>query len=204
MKIKFAFNYTFELHDCKLDSLIAAFKQMIQQLLSCFISSVLLQFADHLLVNVDVECSAGGKPFFSCPKCGGHSFKWKTRKSRSVFAQVTTCLCTVSIPQMQIQCKKCGCKQYIVRALLDLLPYARLSERTEHQLALCGALTSFRVSEVFARTFGASFRRSTIWRCVQKVGQKLSFAISPEELGEAQADGTGIRAFALKPLSCWK
>jgi hypothetical protein len=34
-------------------------------------------------------------------------------------------------------------------------------------LALCGALTSFRVGEVFARTFGASFRRSTVWRCVR-------------------------------------
>lgn len=192
MKIELSFNYTLELHDCKLDSLISAFKQMIAPLLSSFISSVLRQFADHLLGNMAVECSAERKQFFRCPKCGAHYFKWKTRESRSVFAQLTTCLGTVSIPQMQIQCKKCGCKQYIVRALLDMFPYARLSELTEHQLALCGSLTSFRVSEVFARTFGASFRRSTIWRCVQKVGQKLSFAISPEELGEAQADGTGI------------
>ena len=192
MKIELSFNYTLELHDCKLDSLISAFKQMIPPLLSSFIASVLRQFADHLLGDVAVECSAEGKQFFRCPKCGEHYFKWKTRESRSVFAQLTTCLCTVSIPQMQIQCKKCGCKKYIVRELLNLLPYAHLSEQTEHRLALFGALTSFRVSEVFARTLGASFRRSTIWRSVQKVGQKLSFAISPEELGEAQADGTGI------------
>ena len=192
MKIELSFNYNLELSDCKLDSLISAFKQMISPLLSAFIATVLRQFADRLLGNMAVDCSVEGKKFSHCSKCGEHSFRWKTRESKSVSAKLVTSLGMVLIPQMQIQCKKCGHKKYIVRSLLDLLPYARISKLTEHQLALCGSLTSFRVSEVFARIFGASFSRSTIWRCVQKVGKSLFFAISPDELGEGQADGTGI------------
>ena len=162
MKIELSFNYTLTLPDCKLDSLVSAFKAMIPALLSAFISSVLQRFADLLLGNMfndGLPEVAGG--LFACPGCGGRSFMWKTRRSGTVSAQLATPLGTVCVPQMQIQCRKCGSKQYIVRKLLDLPPYAHLSGRTEHQLALCGALTSFRVGEVFARTFGASFRRST-------------------------------------------
>ena len=192
MKIELSFNYIVELHDCKLDSLIAAFKQMILPLLSAFISTVLRQFADRLFGNMAIDCSKEEELSIPCSKCGGHFFNWKTRASKSVTATVATCLGVVSIPQMQVQCKKCGHKQYVVRSLLNLLPYARLSAQTERQLALCGSLTSFRVSEVFARVFGGSFTRSTVWRCVQKVGKSMSFAISPDECPEAQADGTGI------------
>ena len=193
MKIELSFNYTLTLPDCKLDSLVSAFKAMIPALLSAFISSVLQRFADLLLGNMfnDGLPEVAGR-LFACPGCGGRSFMWKTRRSGTVSAQLATPLGTVCVPQMQIQCRKCGSKQYIVRKLLDLPPYAHLSGRTEHQLALCGALTSFRVGEVFARTFGASFRRSTVWRCVQKVGRLLDFSVSPGEKGVAQADGTGI------------
>ena len=193
MKIELSFNYTLTLPDCKLDSLVSAFKAMIPALLSAFISSVLQRFADLLLGNMfndGLPEVAGG--LFACPGCGGRSFMWKTRRSGTVSAQLATPLGTVCVPQMQIQCRKCGSKQYIVRKLLDLPPYAHLSGRTEHQLALCGALTSFRVGEVFARTFGASFRRPTVWRSVQKVGRLLDFSVSPGEKGVAQADGTGI------------
>ncbi|MGI6354231.1 MAG: hypothetical protein ACOX6W_18295 [Lentisphaeria bacterium] len=192
MKIELSFNYTVDLADCKLDSLTSAFKAMLAAQLSTFISSVLQQFADRLLGSMADGLPAEAGQLLVCPGCGGRSFKWKTRMSSSVSAKLTTAFGTLSIPQMQIQCRECARKQYIVRKLLKLLPYARLSEQMEHQLALCGSLTSFRVSEVFARTFGASFRRSTVWRCVRKVGRLLDFSVSPDERGEAQADGTGI------------
>jgi hypothetical protein len=40
VKIELSFNYTLTLPDCKLDSLVSAFKAMIPALLSAFISSV--------------------------------------------------------------------------------------------------------------------------------------------------------------------
>lgn len=113
MKIELSFNYNLELSDCKLDSLISAFKQMISPLLSAFIATVLRQFADRLLGNMAVDCSLEGKTFSHCSKCGGHSFRWKTRESKSVSAKLVTSLGMVLIPQMQIQCKKCGHKKYM-------------------------------------------------------------------------------------------
>ena len=192
MKTELSSNYTVDFADCKLDSLTSAFKAKIPAILSTFISSFLQQFADRLLGNMAEGLPGEAGQLLACPGCGGLFFKWKTRMSSTQAAQLTTPYGTVFIPQMQIQCMECGSKQYIVRKLLGLPPYARTSELTEHQLALGGSLTSFRVGEVFARIFGAPFRRSTIWRCVQKVGRQLGFSVSPDERGEAQADGTGI------------
>lgn len=192
MKIELTFNYNLELHDCKLDNLVFAFKQLIPALLSAFIAAVLRQFAERLLGNMAVSGPSGEEQPFNCSRCGAQTLIWKTRASRTVTTKLTTCMGSATVPQMQVQCKKCGRKEYIVRRLLDMPAYSRMSERTEHQLALCGSLTSFRVGEVFARVYGASHSRSTIWRCLQKVGKLMSFSISPKEHGEGQADGTGI------------
>jgi len=192
VKIEMSFNYIVEISDFKLDSLVSSFRQLLLPLLSSFISNILHQLGDTLVENLPVHLTNNKNDTFCCPKCGSRSFKWKTRRSTSLSTKLSTELGTVAIPKMQIQCRKCGHKRYIVRELLGLLPYARMSFQTEQKLALCGSLTSFRVGEVFSRVFGVSFARSTIWRCVQKVGEKLSFSISPDERGEAQADGTGI------------
>ena len=192
MKIELTFNYNLELSDCKLDTLVFVFKKMIPSLLSAFIAAVLQQFVNQLIGKMLVNRSSDSKQSFPCSKCGAQNLIWKTRASKTVQAKLKTSIASITIPQMQVQCKNCGSKEYIVRRLLGLQPYARLSAHTEHQLALCGSLTSFRVCEVFARVFGAQISRSTIWRCVQKVGAALSFAVSPDECAEAQADGTGI------------
>jgi ribosomal protein L37E len=192
MKIELTFNYNLELHDCKLDNLVFAFKQMIPAFLSAFIAAVLRQFADRLLGNMAVSRPSGEEQPFNCSRCGAQTLIWKTRASRTVTTKLTTCMGSATVPQMQVQCKKCGHKEYIVRRLLGMPAYSRMSECTEHQLALCGSLTSFRVGEVFSRVYGAFHSRSTIWRCLQKVGKLMSFSVSPNELGEGQADGTGI------------
>jgi hypothetical protein len=93
---------------------------------------------------------------------------------------------------MQVECKKCNKKRYLVRELLEQRPRSRISPSTEQQLALLGALSSYRVCEVSARIFGAVFSHSTIWRSTQKVGKLLNFSVSKDELGICEADGTGI------------
>ena len=139
MKIELTFNYNLELHDCKLDNLVFAFKQMIPAFLSAFIAAVLRQFAERLLGNMAAGPPPGGEKPFHCSKCGAHTLIWKTRASKTVTAKLVTCMGPATVPQMQVQCKKCGHKEYIVRRLLDMPAYSRISKHTEHLLALCGS-----------------------------------------------------------------
>lgn len=192
MKSQFSTNYNPEVTNCKLDSLVAAFTQALPEALSEYVYQCLHQVAARAIGNAAVSPSAEEAERLSCPRCGGHAFKWKTHRSRSVSASLVTSLGTIRVPQMQVQCCQCGRKRYLVRELLELPSYARLTSLLEQKLALCGSLTSFRVGECMAALFGSPFPRSTIWHCVQKVGASMSFAISPDERGEAQADGTGI------------
>ena len=192
MKIQISLNYSVEVSEFNLSFLVSVFRQLIPLLLSGFISSVMRQLSE----SIGTSSSAAGqmltKETFRCPKCGSLAFIWKTRGSSTTRAKVLTEIGPVEIPQMQIQCRKCGRKTYITRKILGLERYAKMTNDTAQKLALCGSLSSFRVCEVFWRISGFVFSRSTIWRCVQKVGESLRFAISPDEKPVGQADGTGI------------
>lgn len=65
-------------------------------------------------------------------------------------------------------------------------------------LAFVGALATFRVSGKIFSMFGVPFDRMAVWRCVQKVGKTISFALDPKELPSGQADGTGIPIVGIK------
>lgn len=186
MKISFQYECTLEIDNFNLDHLLAAFKTLLLSLLSSFISQALQQLATSMTEEKTTE------NVLSCPHCGSQKHKWKTRASSSVSASFITCYGQVNIPQMQVECKKCNKKRYLVRELLEQRPRSRISPSTEQQLALLGALSSYRVCEVSARIFGASFSHATIWRSTQKVGKLMEFSVSEEELGICEADGTGI------------
>lgn len=186
MKIKFKYECTLEIDNFKLDHLLAAFKTLLTSLLSSFISQALQQF------GVSLTEGEANENTLRCPHCGSQRHKWKTHSSSSVFASFETCYGKIRVPQMQMECRQCDKKRYLVRELLELRPRSRISPLTEQQLALMGSLSSYRVCEVSARIFGAAFSHATIWRCTQKVGRLMNFSVSEDEFGICEADGTGI------------
>ena len=91
-----------------------------------------------------------------------------------------------------MECKGCGSKQYITRALLGMEPRKRIPEETRRKLALMGALTSYRVSEKFGKMFGWAIDKMTIWKSVQQVGAGMDFVLDENEEPRREADGTGV------------
>ncbi len=182
MEIKLSVNYTIEMKECDIDSLTAAFKVLLMHVFTDLVIQTLRQFADEAMARTI-------KPF-SCD-CGNEvNFIWKTRDAKSTL--VRTLYGVLTLPQMQVQCKKCGKKIFITRLLLNIVKYRSMSSTTEKILAYMGSLGSFRVCGKILSVFGLSFDRTAVWRCVQKVGKTITFDIDPDELGEAEADGTGI------------
>jgi hypothetical protein len=164
-------------------SVMQAFMVLLPQLLEDFFQKVLVAFGEH-------EMGLQEKSF-TCKSCGNNEeFIWKTRHGKPTV--LLTWLRWITLSQLQVQCKRCGSKQYITRTLLGLEPMQRIPTETRKRLALIGALTSYRVSEKIGKMFGWAVDKMTIWKSVQQVGAALEFALDKNELPRAEADGTGV------------
>ena len=188
VNVEYNIGYSVEIKECRIDCLVAAFKQLLPLLLGAFVEAALRQFAADAMRQ-------RRKPFScECGNCG--DFIWKTKEAKPTV--IATVFAVLRLPQMQVQCKACGKKMFITRALLGIDGRRRMSSVTEKMLALVGALTTFRVSGKIFAMFGVPLDRMAVWRCVQRVGKTISFALDPKQLPSGQADGTGIPTVGIK------
>ncbi len=189
MKFNFEFNYTIDIQDCKLNTVLAAYNEMKTDLLNIFTQKVIEEFANEYMTHRI-------KPF-ACEQCGNNeNFIWKTRHGR--LTKIITILQPVFLRQLQVECKECGHKFYITRSLLGLEKRKRMSKDTIKRFGLIGALTTYRVAEKIIKMFGIAIDKMTIWRSVQKIGSEIEFNIDPDEEGRGEADGTGIPIRGIK------
>jgi len=76
MKFNIEFNYTIDIKDCNLNTLINCFNEMKKILLNKFIQDIIVGFGNYHMAQ-------GIKPFY-CEKCGNNeNFIWKTRKGKT-------------------------------------------------------------------------------------------------------------------------
>ncbi|CAH1071952.1 conserved hypothetical protein [Candidatus Nitrotoga sp. 1052] len=156
---------------------------LLPQLLEDFFQKVLVALGEY-------EMSQEKKSFV-CKCCGNDTkFIWKTRHGKAT--TILTWFRYITLKQLQVECKGCGSKQYITRALLGMEPRKRIPEETLRKLALMGALTSYRVSEKFGKMFGWAIDKMTIWKSVQQVGAGMDFVLDENEEPRCEADGTGV------------
>jgi hypothetical protein len=189
MKIDYRATFSIDIAEPSLKALTQAYFQLSRILLSDFFQNVLRRFAEHFM---ELET----KPFW-CERCGNRKeFIWKTRVGKPT--EVLTIFGLVRLGQLQVRCKHCGHKMYLVRRMLGIEPKVKVPQETVRKLGLLGALTSFRVAQKIVGMFGWALDRMTIWRSVQRVGREIHFDVDPDELGLGQADGTGIPIRGIK------
>ena len=182
MKIDFSPHYSLEMKDCSAKSLTALLSKLLPLLLADLYHCVLLAFAEKYLSSPE--------KVFHCKQCGCNEFNWKTRSGkRTVFG---TKWGDIRVPQLQVRCRDCGSRVYITRQLLEMKPREKIDRRTFRELALVGALASYRCGEKICGIFGSSVSKSTIWRCVQHAGSEIEFDLDTGGLAAGMADGTGI------------
>ncbi|MGA9665279.1 MAG: hypothetical protein WBQ69_02385 [Gallionella sp.] len=168
---------------CDFSSIMKAFLILLPQLLEDFFQKVLVAFGEYEM--------AQEKKSFACKCCGNATtFIWKTRHGKAT--AILTWFRYITLKQLQVECKECGSKQYITRALLGMEPRKRVPEETRRKLALLGALTSYRVAEKFGKMFGWAIDKMTIWKSVQQVGAGMEFVLDENEEPRCEADGTGV------------
>jgi len=189
MKIDYRATFSIDIKEPTLKALTEAYFQLSRILLSDFFQNVLRRFAEHFM---ELET----KPF-CCERCGNcKDYIWKTREGKPT--EVLTIFGLVRLGQLQVRCKHCGHKMYLVRRLLGIEPKVKVPQETVRKLGLLGALTSFRVAQKIVGMFGWALDRMTIWRSVQRVGREIQFDVDLDELGMGQADGTGIPIRGIK------
>ncbi len=181
--IDFECQFSVTLQQSDFVSIMQAFLMLLPQLLTDFFQRVLVGFGEY-------EMSLPRKSF-ACKGCGNDTaFVWKTRHGKAT--TLLTWFRWIALKQLQVQCTRCGRKQYITRMLLGLEPRQRVPEATRRKLALLGALTSYRVAAKLGTLFGWALDKMTIWKAVQHVGASLEFALDETEAPRGEADGTGI------------
>jgi transposase-like protein len=188
--ITISFDCQFEVHlkDSSLSSILAAFAELLPQILTDFIQKVLVGFGEHVM--------AFKKKPFAC-ECGNdREFTWKTRHGKKT--KIHAFYQWVWLQQLQIACKHCGSKFYITRKLLGMKPKKRIAAEISRKLGLLGSLTTFRVAEKIGKMFGWSVDKMTIWSAVQKTGSEIEFKVDEKELPQGEADGTGIGIKGIK------
>lgn len=189
MKTNLSIKISVETPDCKIDTIIGAFKKVLPLFLAEFAKVILKGYAKDIMSLVE-------KPF-SCDHCGNNRhFIWKTMNAKPT--TIMTIFGKIVLGQMQIQCKECGHKMFITRKLLGICKYRKMSGTTERILAMIGSLTTFRVSEKLLGMFNIRLDKITVWRCVQRVGEKIKFDLDLDEAPKGQADGTGIPIQGIK------
>ncbi len=175
--------FSLQIQSSSFSSIFKAFLQLLPQLLEEFFQKTLVSFAENEMKST--------RKSFACKCCGNDTeFKWKTRHGKATC--ILTLFCWITLRQLQVECKRCGSKQYITRTLLDMESKKRVPDETRRKLALIGALTSFRVSEKIGSMFGWAINKMTIWKSVQLIGSKMEFMLDSNEQPRGEADGTGI------------
>lgn len=183
--ITVGFDCQFEVHlkDSSLSSILAAFAELLPQLLTDFFQKVLVGFGEHAM-------GLKKKPF-ACACCGNdREFTWKTRHGKKT--KIHAFYRWVELQQLQVLCKRCGSKFYITRKLLGIEPKKRIAAEIYRKLGLLGSLTTYRVAEKIGGMFGWAVDKMTIWSAVQKTASEIEFKLDDQELAQGEADGTGI------------
>ena len=158
--------FRFDISEPTLKAITQAYIQVSRMLLSDFFQTVVKRFAEYFM-------ELKTKPFY-CGLCGNREeFIWKTREGK--LTEVLTLFGMVRLSQLQVKCKRCGYKMYIVRKLLGVEPKVKVPRETVRKLGLLGALTSYRVAQKIVGMFGWVLDRMTIWRSVQRVGKEIRF-----------------------------
>jgi len=189
MKIDYGAALRIDIPNPTLKAITEAFLQLQKMLLSDFFAQILGAFAQHYM-------RLSRKPF-RCPRCGNRqAFIWKSHAATKT--TVLSIFGLLTLPQMQVKCRRCGQKLYITRRLLGIEPRKKIPSETVMKLGLLGALTSFRVAQKIVRMFGWMLDRMTIWRSVQRVAKQIRFDLDRKELAMGQADGTGIPIRGIK------
>ena len=171
------------LKDSRLTTLIAAFATLLPQILSDFVHKALVGYAEIVM--------AWTKKPFACERCGNdREMIWKTRHGKPT--KILTVFQWVVLPQLQVQCSRCGHKFYITRMLLGIERYQRIPREVFRKLGLIGSLTTYRVAAKIASTLGWTLDKMTIWKSVQKTAAEINFALDPNEAPHGEADGTGV------------
>jgi len=183
MQMNFTCSIDIDITSSKLKEISKTFSTLIQILLHEFFQQVLNTFAEKYMDQIK-------KPFI-CDRCANNErFIWKTHHGEPT--TLLTIFGLLTLRQLQIQCKDCQHKMYLVRHLLGVAPRKRIPFETIRKLGLLGALASYRVAEKIVGMFGIVLDKMTIWRSVQKLGKELHFSIDPQECCSGEADGTGI------------
>jgi len=189
LEIEFSTTIDIDICSSKLEEIVKCFAKIFAQVFREFSQQVLVAFADDYM-------SRKTKPF-SCNKCGNTLyFKWKTHHGKQT--SLMTVFGILFLPQLQIQCKKCNRKMYLTRKLLEIEPRKKIPLCTIRRLGLIGALTTFRVAQKIVAMFGVTLDKMSIWRCVQKLGNDMTFALDPDEEAIGEADGTGVPIRGIK------
>jgi hypothetical protein len=180
--IDFDCQFKVHLKDSRISTILAGFAALLPQLLTDFFQKVLVGFGEYAMALQQ-------KPF-TC-KCGNDAdFIWKTRHGKKT--KIHGFYRWLTLQQLQVQCKRCGSKMYIIRKLLGMEPKKRIAPEIYRKLGLLGSLTTFRVAEKIGGMFGWAVDKMTIWSAVQKTASEIDFKLDAKELPRGEADGTGI------------
>ena len=115
--IDFECQFKVQLKDSRIPTILAAFAMLLPQLLTDFFQKVLVGFGEYVM--------ALKKKPFAC-KCGNdEEFIWKTRHGKKT--KIHGFYRWLELQQLQVQCKRCGSKMYILRKLLGMAPKKRIA-----------------------------------------------------------------------------
>jgi len=177
------------LEEGRLSSILAAFCKLLPMLLADFIQKAVTGYGEYAM-------GLERKPF-CCDQCGNdREMIWKTRHGKET--KILTIFKWVTLHQLQVQCRKCGHKMYVLRKLLGMEPMQRIPSETYRKLGLMGSLTSYRVAEKIVTLFGWAVDKMTVWKSVQKTGEEIEFQLDPQEEASGEADGTGVPINGIK------
>lgn len=187
--VDFDCQFRVEINDCSITTILSAFCKLLPQILTDFIQKVLTGYGEYVM--------ALEKKPFCCDECGNdREFIWKTRHGKET--RILTVFQWVVLRQMQIQCKKCDHKMYLLRKLLGMEPMQRIPADTYRKLGLIGSLTTYRVAEKIVTMFGWAIDKMTVWSAVQKTAEEIDFKLDPKDKAIGEADGTGIGINGIK------
>ena len=187
--VEFECQFRVHVKDGNITTILAAFCKVLPQMLTDFIEKVVIGLGEYAM-------SQKKKPF-CCDECGNdEEFIWKTRHGKAT--KILTVFQWVVLRQLQVQCKKCGRKIYLLRKLLGMEPMQRIPADTYRKLGLMGSLTTYRVAEKIVTMFGWAVDKMTVWKSVQKTAEELEFKLDPNEKPSGEADGTGIGINGIK------
>jgi len=187
--VEFDCQFRVLLEEGKLSSILLAFCKLLPELLTDFIQKAVTGYGEYAM-------GLEKKPF-CCDRCGNdREMIWKTRHGKET--KILTVFRWVTLHQLQVQCKKCGHKMYLLRNLLGIEPMQRIPSETYRKLGLVVALTSYRVAEKIVTLFGWAVDKMTVWKSVQKTAEEIEFKLDPNEKPCGEADGTGIPIRGIK------